>query len=189
MEDADYQVVGIKITLDQSEVAAPWNEIDAVELVGYADRPGIDPESPPEGEEDSSGDVPAGDFGYAVTGADEEHVVKGGTVQDQSTTSEYVIGLVSPDERYAVTLFLPHDVAPGIIDLNPYDRSAATKGPSAAIYIGMWLYYATDGIFAVESVSDDAISGSFEFTAVHQEDAAKTVTVAGWFEQLPLMGK
>jgi hypothetical protein len=88
------------------------------------------------------------------------------------------------------------------IDLNPYDRSGATQGPSAAIYIGMWrtlvvrpLYYATDGIFIVESVSEDAISGSFEFMAVHQEDAddrasaAKTVTVTGWFDQLLLVGK
>ncbi len=33
--DADYMAVGIKVTIDQSVIRAPWNEIDAVELVGY----------------------------------------------------------------------------------------------------------------------------------------------------------
>jgi len=36
VEDADYMAVGIKVTIDQSVIRAPWNEIDAVELVGYA---------------------------------------------------------------------------------------------------------------------------------------------------------
>ena len=34
--DADYMAVGVQITIDQSVIPAPWNEIDAVELVGYA---------------------------------------------------------------------------------------------------------------------------------------------------------
>ena len=33
VEDADYQAVGVKITIDQT-VLQNWNEIDAVELVG-----------------------------------------------------------------------------------------------------------------------------------------------------------
>jgi hypothetical protein len=33
--DVDYAATGIKITIDQSVIASPWNEIDAVELVGY----------------------------------------------------------------------------------------------------------------------------------------------------------
>jgi len=33
VENAGYQVVGVKITIDQT-VVADWNEIDAVELVG-----------------------------------------------------------------------------------------------------------------------------------------------------------
>jgi hypothetical protein len=39
VEGADYQVVAVRITLDQS-VLENWNEIDAVELVGIAERPG-----------------------------------------------------------------------------------------------------------------------------------------------------
>lgn len=33
---ADYQAVGVRITIDQSVLNLPWNEIDAVELVGTA---------------------------------------------------------------------------------------------------------------------------------------------------------
>jgi hypothetical protein len=38
VEDADYQAVAVKITLDQS-VLETWNEIDAVELVGVPEHP------------------------------------------------------------------------------------------------------------------------------------------------------
>ena len=37
--DASYQAVGVRITVDQTQLEAPWNEIDAVELVGYAAVP------------------------------------------------------------------------------------------------------------------------------------------------------
>jgi hypothetical protein len=33
--EVDYAVAGLKITIDQSVIASPWNEIDAVELVGF----------------------------------------------------------------------------------------------------------------------------------------------------------
>jgi hypothetical protein len=39
VEGIDWQVDGVKITIDQTELEN-WNEIDAVELVGIADRPG-----------------------------------------------------------------------------------------------------------------------------------------------------
>ena len=35
--NANYQVTGIMITIDQSVIPAQWNEIDAVELIGLAD--------------------------------------------------------------------------------------------------------------------------------------------------------
>jgi hypothetical protein len=38
-------------------------------------------------------------------------------------------------------------------------------------------------------VSDDTVSGSFQFTAVHEEDASKMVAVAGTFNQLSLVKK
>ncbi|MEA3438943.1 MAG: hypothetical protein U9R58_01540, partial [Chloroflexota bacterium] len=48
IEDADYQVVGIKITVDQSVYELPWDEIDAVELVGYVEDAGEVAGQPPE---------------------------------------------------------------------------------------------------------------------------------------------
>ena len=39
IEGIDWQVDGVKITIDQTEFE-DWNEIDAVELVGIADHPG-----------------------------------------------------------------------------------------------------------------------------------------------------
>ncbi len=39
--DADYQVAGLRITIDQSVLGVGWNEIDAVQLVGVPDRPVI----------------------------------------------------------------------------------------------------------------------------------------------------
>jgi len=36
----DYEVNGVKITIDQTELKYPWNEVDAVELVGYPEGDG-----------------------------------------------------------------------------------------------------------------------------------------------------
>ena len=47
VEDADYMAVGIKVTIDQSVIRAPWNEIDAVELVGYASAAEVPSAAPP----------------------------------------------------------------------------------------------------------------------------------------------
>jgi ligand-binding sensor domain-containing protein len=47
VEGADYMAVGIKVTIDQSVIRAPWNEIDAVELVGYASVAEVPSAAPP----------------------------------------------------------------------------------------------------------------------------------------------
>ncbi|MBL7164615.1 MAG: 6-bladed beta-propeller [Anaerolineales bacterium] len=44
--DVDYEVNGVKITIDQTVLEYPWNEIDAVELVGTSQEQAV---SPPEG--------------------------------------------------------------------------------------------------------------------------------------------
>jgi hypothetical protein len=41
VEGADYQALGVKITIDQS-VLQEWLEIDAVELVGVPEHPVIE---------------------------------------------------------------------------------------------------------------------------------------------------
>ena len=43
----DYEVKGVKITIDQSVLEYPWNEIDAVELVGNPAGAGEDLSAPP----------------------------------------------------------------------------------------------------------------------------------------------
>ena len=37
VQDAEYQAIGVKITIDQSQLGLPWDEIDAVELVGFGE--------------------------------------------------------------------------------------------------------------------------------------------------------
>ncbi|MFZ6030077.1 MAG: hypothetical protein ACOYYS_20365 [Chloroflexota bacterium] len=58
VDDVDYAVMGIRITVDQSVLGLGWNEIDAVELVGYPEAGG-EPKPPSSASEDdpsSSGD-------------------------------------------------------------------------------------------------------------------------------------
>jgi streptogramin lyase len=48
VQGADYQAAGVKITIDQSKLDLPWDEIDAVELIGYgktavAEQPAAQP--------------------------------------------------------------------------------------------------------------------------------------------------
>ncbi len=177
-------VVGVKITIDQSVISSPWNEIDAVELVGFtAGGASLYP-----GEEiPGDGDLLPGEFTYFINGEDGTFIiVESGSVQDQSTTSEYVIGLVSHDERHTVTLFLPHELSDIMLAVTPYDASSLTKGPSAAIYVGFTLYTATDGMFIFEEISDDSITGTFFFEAANQDDPNDTISVTGTFNELAL---
>ena len=37
VQGADYQAIGVKVTIDQSQLDLPWDEVDAVELVGYTE--------------------------------------------------------------------------------------------------------------------------------------------------------
>jgi sugar lactone lactonase YvrE len=48
--DADYPVIGVRITIDQSVLGLGWNEIDAVELVGLGSGGAVQPPTePPDG--------------------------------------------------------------------------------------------------------------------------------------------
>lgn len=62
IEDADYKAAAVKITVDQSVIDLPWDEIDAVELVGYVEIGGDITQKPaePGGDENPEAtDVPA----------------------------------------------------------------------------------------------------------------------------------
>jgi streptogramin lyase len=55
VQDVDYQVVSVKITIDQSVIGLPWDEIDAVELVGYAEVSVAEQPPQPAGEAEPMG--------------------------------------------------------------------------------------------------------------------------------------
>jgi hypothetical protein len=199
LADTDYQVIGVKLTVDQSILdPTSWNEIDAVELVGrytgseVADMPPAD--SPP-AEEAPTGDfelpdlspssLDPGSFYYEVVGGDNDKTVDSEILQYQSTSDEYVIGLISEDMRYSLSLFLPLDLSTGSLPLIPYESGSFSKSPTTAIYIGFRLYIADGGLVLLESV-DDTITGSFIFVAHDKDDPSQVVTVSGAFNQIPL---
>jgi hypothetical protein len=204
--DTDYQVIGIKLTIDQSILdPTSWNEIDAVELVGryvggeVADMPPADspPDGPPAAEvptgdfelpDMSPSDLSPGTFQYVIAGMDGADIVEEGTIQDQSTSDEYVIGFVSQDFKYSLTLFLPHDISAGPLPLIPYDSSSFSKGPSGTIYMKFDLFVADGGLVMLDAV-DDTITGSFVFVAHGEDDPSQIVSVSGVFNQIPLVSK
>ncbi len=200
--DQDYQAVGVKLIVDQSILdPTSSNEIDAVELVGryvggeVADIPPAD--SPPSAEVPTGDyDLPAispsslapGSFQYVVVGADVDKNVDSDTLQYQSISDEYVIGLISQDTRYSLSLMLPHELNTGTLPLNPYEGGSFKKAPTTAIYIGVHLYVADGGMVLFDRV-DDKITGSFAFVAHDQDDPTQVVTVSGVFNAIPLVEK
>lgn len=200
--DADYQVFGIRLTVDQSILdPTSWDEIDAVELVGVydgitvADKPPSD--IPPAAEAPSGdyqlpdmspSDAAPGNFYYEVIGTDEYRVVEQGILQYQNTSDEYVIGLISEDTRYSLSLILPMDLNSGPLPMLPYESGSFSKGPTTAMYIGVHLYISDGGLFMFDEVSD-TITGSFAFVAHDKDDPSQVVTVTGVFNGIPLVEK
>jgi len=203
--EADYQAVGIRVTIDQSVLdPTSWNEIDAVELVGMytggevADMPSaVSPpaeaptdEQAPSGDYDlpdmSPSDAEPGNFYYEVVGADADRTVEQGILQYQNTSDEYVIGLISEDTRYSLSLILPMELNSGPLPMVPYDSGSFSKGPTTAIYIGVHLFIADGGLFMFDDAGE-TITGSFVFVAHDKDDPSQVVTVAGVFNQIPLV--
>ena len=202
--DIDFLVTGVKITIDQSIIASSWDEIDAVELVGRYPGGDVAVDEPPASSPTDNGSAPSGDytlpsmspsslapgtFYYEVVGDSQDAIIDKGTLQDQSTTDEYVIGFVSQNFRYAVSLFIPLDVAPGALNFGKYDRTAFAKSPNAAIYIGAGYYYADGGVIMIDSVDGNKVTGSFVFVGTSEYDESRKVTVSGVFNQYPLVNK
>jgi hypothetical protein len=161
-------------------------------------QPDIEPEQPAREEPapdrptaerpQSQYDLAPGSFAFEVKGADEDTVIESSLVQYQSTTEDYVIGLSQEGDlaRYVTSLILAREVAPGQITMLAYDKSKAAKAPSAAIFVGAWFYYATQGSIWIDSMDNNAISGSFMFTAAREDDPGITITVSGEFKEIPL---
>jgi hypothetical protein len=191
VEDFSEPTISVRIHIDQSE-SGMWNEIDAVELVGNvfagdfsAAAPPTDTIPPVNDFPSDASDLPPGGFAYFVATADGMPTfITEGTVQDQSTSAEYVIGLISQDEQHTLTMFIPLDVAASLYPMTVYDADSPTKAPGAAVYAGLTLYTNTDGIIMVDEMVDNKITGTVVFTAVDQD--GNEITVSGFFNQLPL---
>jgi len=120
----------------------------------------------------SPSDAAPGNFYYEVVGADADRTVEQGTLQYQNTTDEYVIGLISEDTRYSLSLILPMNLSAGPLPLVPYNSGLFSKGPTIAINIGFRLFVADGGLIMFEDVGD-TISGSFAFVAHDKEDPSQ----------------
>ncbi len=186
----------VKIFLDQSKLGIGWNEIDAVELIGTPDGIVSIPATPQEGAPSSPNDIQApyqpdeldpGSYSYTVTGY-ENDIVMGANVQYQSIDSEYVVGLISGDERYIVNLFLLKDeVKAGSTVFKAYDVQKSPVGPSAAIYINAFLYIAESGEINIENdPKTGELTGTYFFTARSKDFPDRVVTVAGSMNQVKL---
>jgi hypothetical protein len=200
--EVDAPVDIVVIYVDQSILGSSWNEIDAVELVGImtgdvpqtvdspaAEKPasassvfpqhyGVFPEMYQELD-----DIDLGKSTFYVvwqsTAEDGEYadVGSGGTRQDQTTSAEYVIGMIGPNNRPSVSLFLPVDQKSGSFDLKAYDLSAPVKGPTVAMYIGIWLYVAEEGQIEIEISPDGKVSGKVLAYLVAKDDPQKDAAV------------
>jgi hypothetical protein len=169
------------VTFFEPEETAP--DLSDIDLGGEGEE--IIPGAPPVSDITSSADLPAGGFAYLISTDDGQYInVEEGTIQDQSTTSEYVIGLVSQDQNQTLSLFLPLDLGADFLTLKPYDSGSASKAPSAAIYIGLVFYTATDGFLWIESITDNTITGEFYFTGTNENGI--TAYVTGFFNQIPI---
>jgi len=197
--NADYQAVGVRVTVDQSILdPTSWDEIDAVELVGryvggeVADLPPAQApadEQAPAGDYDlpdmSPSEAAPGNFYYEVVGADADRTIEQGILQYQNTSDEYVIGLISEDTRYSLSLILPMDLNSGPLPMVPYESGSFNKAPTTAIYIGVHLFVADGGLFMFEDAGD-TITGSFTFVAHDKDDPSQVVAVTGVFNLIPL---
>lgn len=195
----DFPVNGVRINLDQSQIDAEWDEIDAVALIGKS----LMQEAVAEVEDvvvtsrcntDTSvfyspASAPSGGFMYNVVGDGKETYTVNNVIKNQANAGERVIGFVSEDVTVAVTLFLPYDlshISGCVLDLPVYDPSSFYKAPNLAIYATPDMYYPTSGQLYIVDHGDGTVSGAFYFFATHMNKSGSTVVVEGAFNNLVL---
>jgi hypothetical protein len=109
-------------------------------------------------------------------------------LQYQSIDVEYVVGLISKDERYVISLMLPKDsLQAGKTVMKPYDSSKTPAGPTAVIYINAFLYVSDEGEFNFEKdPASGKLTGTFYFKAHSKDFPDRFIEVAGSLNQVPL---
>jgi len=181
VQDVDYQVDSVKITIDQSVIGLPWDEIDAVELVGYSNvavaGEGQDSDAT---QEDSAVDVPDSpsdggplielpianpsqdpSFSLSYSGCDEGQ--EQGTETEVSVHDDRIdIRLWGTHGKY-VLLTLPRNLEDNFSDsLVPFALEG--RVPSAAgLYIQSAWWYGEKGIVSTHYNADGTLSGEVEF--------------------------
>jgi hypothetical protein len=208
--EIDTPVDMILIFIDQSILGTSWNEIDAVELVGIHSGEAPNSDTPvaemPRIEDSAFSNryqifpemyqeldrIDLGESTYYVLwesmeeDGDYDDVHTGGSRQDQSTSSEYVIGMIGKNNRPSVSLFLPVDQKSGAYDLKTYNSGDPVKGPTVAMYIGIWLYIAQEGRMEIEVSADGKVSGKILAYLVSKDDPSKDAAVVIRLKNLPL---
>ena len=122
-----------------------------------------------------------------MTGAGEDKVIAGGLVQyaPASTSHSWALTEVGNSARYGALLFTPLVIEIGEHPLIPYTPVYA-EGYSAALFVDAGFYNGSAGTLIIEDVSNNTISGRFEFTAQREDDTSQVAQVKGEFKQIPV---
>jgi hypothetical protein len=181
VQDVEYQATGVKITIDQSQLGLPWDEIDAVELVGYADLSVDRSDKEPEAlqEEQSTGEPggsksegpllelpianpsqPAG-FNLSYSGCDDGQ--EQGTEIEVSVHDDRIdLRLKGMHGKYAL-ITLPRNLKDDFSD-NLVPFALEGRIPSAAgLYIQSAWWYGEVGSVSTHYNDDGTLSGVADF--------------------------
>jgi DNA-binding beta-propeller fold protein YncE len=156
IDTTDYLVHGVSITVDESQLGLGWNEIDAVQLVGYALKEGV-AQSPPEEtspDEAPSVQVPVGDItmpdGLLWFVNEDNSGINFGTFGDISVSDDGRVYV--PDNGNGIFVYDMDGKQLDLIDyedrVNPVDVKI---GPDGNLYVADW---GADGIFILSQDGD-----------------------------------
>jgi hypothetical protein len=195
VKGANYQAVAVKITVDQSKLEMPWDEIDAVELVGLsggaAPTEGQKPPQPP-----APGDVSDQPPTLPTSNPDQEASYKLSYTnkyegEEEGTNIEVSVHPDRIDIRFKgefgryLLLTLPPDIGDNFsADLVPFALEGRVPS-SAGYYLRSIWYFGTDnGTVKTHFNSDGTLSGEADFEA--RRPSGETLDIVIVFEHVPL---
>jgi sugar lactone lactonase YvrE len=141
VDDADYQAMGVRVSLDQSILSdLSWNEIDAVELVGFGSAAAA--EVMDETEEEMDDDLYA-DFetppGFLWRVGGESDIGEGGFSALGGMDTDAAGNLYVADNIHGVYIFDSEGNQVGLIDHDDFNNPADVKvGPEGNVHVASW---------------------------------------------------
>lgn len=150
---ADYQAVGVRVTVDQSILGTSWNEIDAVELVGLASS---DVAVTPDTNEEPAvaAEVPAG-FLWRAGG--ESGIFEGEFAALGGMDTDAAGNLYIADNTHGIYVYDSAGNELNVIDHSDFNNTTDVKvGPDGNLYVADW---AANSVFVVSP--DGAVITSF----------------------------